>query len=124
MVCLGLRRILDTPDERTSFLKAIESDAEFEATKVVLALKIQRASKSWHAEEYGLDDSEQVAWRRIMDDMADCRFEGEGGNEALVEAIGQRLKMDPEAMSAGGVDPTRASIASALKALKFVELGL
>lgn len=45
MVCLGLRRILDTPDERTSFLKAIESDAEFEATKVVLALKIQRASK-------------------------------------------------------------------------------
>jgi hypothetical protein len=125
MVALGLRRILGTEDERAKFLEAVYTDAEFEATKVVLALAIQRASKKWHAEEYGLDDAEQAHWKQIMDDMVECRFEGDEGKEALIEAIAERLPISgavPD--SSPSSDPTRVSIASALEALKFVELGL
>ena len=126
MVALGLRRILGTEDERAKFLEAVYTDAEFEATKVVLALAIQRASKKWHAEEYGLDDAEQAHWKQIMDDMVECRFEGDEGKEALIEAIAERLPKVSGAVpdSSPSSDPTRVSIASALEALKFVELGL
>ena len=128
MVCTGLRKILATKDERANFLSAVTVDAEFEATKVVLALTIQRASKGWYAEEYGFTEAEQAAWKQIMDDMVECHFEGEKGNEVLIEAISERLPSQDSVSTAPAPatfgDPTRVSIASALEALQFVELGL
>ena len=61
-----------------------------------------------------------------MDDMVECRFEGDEGKEALIEAIAERLPKVSGAVpdSSPSSDPTRVSIASALEALKFVELGL
>lgn len=137
MVVEGLKLILDTKDARESFLAAVEVDAEFEATKVALALKIQRASQSSHAEVYALDEAAQAAWGAIVDDMVDCRFEGRGGNEALVAAIRRCLSLtegtregesesggESVAGSTGSTEQARASIASALRALRFVEEGL
>ena len=119
MVAEGLKLILDTEEEREKFVAAVEVDAEFEATKVVLALKIDHATMHYNAKHYTLSDAEQESWRGVLDDMVECRFEGERGDQELVAAISSRMELpDAERTS------PRVSIASALKHLRFVEIGL
>ena len=66
---------------------------DFEDSKVVLALKIQRATRAAkpRLETYGLDADERAAWRQVMDDLAACRFEGHRGDELLADACIDRL---------------------------------
>lgn len=88
-----LRLQLQRPEQRENFLSDIGMmDIEdFKDSKIVLALKIQRASGFSRAAAYGLDREEQVMWRNLMDDMAACRFEGYRGDLLLAEAIIERL---------------------------------
>ena len=118
MVAEGLRLILATEEERAKFLTAVETDAEFEATKVVLALKIERSSM--HPQEHDLADDERVAWRAVLEDMIECRFEGDDGDEKLVVAIGACLGGN----AVTTLSSTRSSIAAALDHLSFVEAGI
>lgn len=61
---------------------------EFQATTVARAVQIHRAGCSGLV--HGLRmEGQRAAWRGLVDDMVDCRFEGRGGNEALVAAIGR-----------------------------------
>lgn len=117
MVAEGLKQILASEDERRKFLLAVKKDAEFEAVKVVLALKIERATMRYNAGDYQhLDEEDLQGWRGILDDMIESRFEGDGGEQVLVDAIEQRIELDDKT--------PRASLASALAALRFVEIGL
>ena len=88
-----LRDSLSTPMERERFLVDVGmlDEEEWDDSKVVLALKCQRASKRCYAVDYGLDERGQRSWRALMDDMAACKFEGYGGDMRLAEAIGDRL---------------------------------
>ena len=89
---LRLRASLTTPEQRSKFLTDVGmmDRADFDDSKVVLALKIQRAAKRCYAEAYGLDKEEQLAWRELMNDMAACRFEGYRGDLLLAESIMER----------------------------------
>ena len=88
-----LRSSLSTPAQRESFLMDVGmmDPLDFEDSKIVLALKCQRAAKRCYAADYSLDDEEQQEWRALMNDMADCQFEGYGGDQKLAAAIGDRL---------------------------------
>ena len=61
----------------------------------MLALKIQRATSAAkpRLETDGLDADERAAWRKVMDDLAACRFEGHRGDEMLADACSDRLCM-------------------------------
>jgi hypothetical protein len=88
-----LRASLSTEEARDKFLTGVGmmDEEDFEDSKVVLALKIQRASKRCFAAAHGLEEEEQCAWRSLMDELAACRFEGYRGNVLLAEAIIERL---------------------------------
>ena len=92
-VAQQLRASLSTSTERERFLTGLGmmDPDDFADSKVVLALKIQRASKKCYAKDYGLDADEQSSWRGIMNDMAACEFEGYRGDVRLAEAIIDRL---------------------------------
>ena len=90
-----LRSSLQTPEQRARFLTDVGllDPLDFEDSKVVLALKIQRATSAAkpRLETYGLDAYERAAWRKVMDDLAACRFEGHRGDELLADACIDRL---------------------------------
>ena len=88
-----LRSALSSPEERERFLTGVGmmDPDDLAESKVVLALKIQRAAKRCFAAEHGLEAEEQAAWRALMDGMADCEFEGYRGDLRLAEAIIERL---------------------------------
>ena len=90
-----LRASLQTPEQRSRFLTDVGmlDPLDFEDSKVVLALKIQRATSAAkpRLETYGLDADERAAWRQVMDDLAACRFEGHRGDELLADACIDRL---------------------------------
>ena len=119
MVSEGLRSVFATEAERRKFIQAVSVDAEYEATKVVLALKIERMTKMpWNAKDYSIDDGEKAAWETVLDDMIACKFEDDGGDDRLVAAIQKCMGERP-----CGSSP-RESIAAALAALSFVEVGI
>ena len=119
MVSEGLRSFFATEAERRKFIQAVSVDAEYEATKVVLALKIERMTKMpWNAKDYSIDDGEKAAWETVLDDMIACKFEDDGGDDRLVAAIQKCMGERP-----CGSSP-RESIAAALAALSFVEVGI
>lgn len=87
-----LRSMLSTQAQRQQFMEALmNGDADWEDSKVVLALKCQRVAKRGNANAYGLDTEEQQVWRELMDDLAACRYEGYRGDLHLADAIGERL---------------------------------
>ena len=88
-----LRSSLSTPEARSAFIRDVGmmDPQDFKDGKVVLALNIQRAAKRCYAADYGLDSEEQNSWRALMNEMADCQFEGYRGDVLLAEAIGDRL---------------------------------
>ena len=90
---MRLRSELCTPEERQRFLTDVGMmDADDWAdSKIVLALKVQRAAKRCFAAQYGLAPEEQDRWREVMDSMASCAFEGYQGDLRLAEAIIERL---------------------------------
>lgn len=90
---LRLRAALSTPEERESFLTDVGmlDEEDWEDSKVVLALKCQRASMGCFAAQYGLSEEQQVGWRALTDEMAACKFEGYRGDLLLAEEIGDRL---------------------------------
>jgi len=92
---LRLRKALRLPEQRQAFLTGVGmmDPLDWEDSKIVLALKCQRAAKKCFAKDYGLDGGEQQAWRSLMDDMAECAFEGYRGDVRLAEAIGDRLSL-------------------------------
>ena len=69
-----LRSSLSTIEQREKFLTGIGmmDPEDWEDSKVVLALNIQRASKRCYAQAYCLEVEEQAAWRSLMDGMAAC----------------------------------------------------
>ena len=98
-----LRSDLSTPDQRSRFLTDVGmlDEEDWEDSKVVLALKCQRAAKRCYAKDYGLDKEEQLAWRALAEGMAACRFEGYDGDILLAEDIGERLgPVEAERLSA------------------------
>jgi hypothetical protein len=62
-------------------------------SKVVLALKIQRATKRCYTGAHDLDEEECATWRALMDDMAACAFEGYRGDALLAEALIDRVSL-------------------------------
>ena len=122
MVTYGLRQILQTEEERYKFLAAVEFDADLDAAKVVLAMKCERSIQM--PKLYGQTQVEYIAWRSLLDEFIEARFEGEVGDTVLVEAISERLKSIGLFPPKYAVRTPRNAVASALKALKFVELGL
>lgn len=86
---------LSTAEARSRFLTDVGmlDEEDWEDSKVVLALKCQRAAQRCHAADYGLDEDAQDSWQSLADDMASCKFEGYGGDLRLVEAIGDRLSL-------------------------------
>lgn len=121
MVTYGLRQILKTEEERYKFLAAVEFDADFDAAKVVLAMKCERSIQM--PKLYQQTQVEYIAWRSLLEEFIEARFEGEIGDTVLVESIGERLRSMGN-LDTRAVRSPRAAVASALKALKFVELGL
>ena len=87
---------------------------DWEDVKMALALKCQRARNVG----YDLPDG---GWEVLMEEIADCKYEGDGGEKKLEEAIRQRLRnqsiLYPDASS-------REMIAVALNSMGFVERGL
>ena len=90
-----LRASLNTPDQRARFLTDVGmmDPLDWEDSKIVLALKIQRAAKLCFAKDYGLEREEQESWRELMNDMAACKFEGYRGDLLLADAIIERLTL-------------------------------
>ena len=94
-VATRLKTSLSTAEARSRFLTDVGmlDEEDWEDSKVVLALKCQRAAQRCHAADYGLDEDAQDSWQSLADDMASCKFEGYGGDLRLVEAIGDRLSL-------------------------------
>ena len=117
-----MRAKLSTAPSRESFLfEVFAGVADVEDVKMALALKCQRARNRRY------DDNGR--WEALMDEMADCRFEGDGGQDALCaalrERLGEKAPPAPAAGSAGsGVQQLPILAAAAFKALDFVEKGL
>tara|TARA_B110001452_G_scaffold102600_1_gene85155 strand:+ start:380 stop:622 length:243 start_codon:yes stop_codon:yes gene_type:complete len=79
---------------------------------MALALKCQRARN------LGYDEKD---WEGLMEEMAACKYEGDGGSERLCDAIRRRLDSPPS--EPPGLDPFNILVASAFTALEFVEKG-
>ena len=110
---MKVRAALATPEARKDFLFSVfAGQADQEEAKMALALKCQRARN------LGYDTSD---WEGLMDAMAACKFEGEGGSERLCDAIRRRLESPPN--ETPGLDPLNTLVASAFTALEFVEKG-
>ena len=118
-VAMRVRSLLSTPEVRQGFLqKTASGEVDFEEAKMALALKCQRArnlgydliGEQWRGN----------SWETLMDEMAACKFEGEGGEELLADAI--RLRLPPVSQYPGS--DTRTMIAVALQSLDFVARGL
>lgn len=88
-----LRESLDSPEARQQFVTGLGmmDPEDWEESKLVLALKIQRAAKRCYGKAHGLDQDEQSSWRALVDAMAACEFEGYRGDLRLAEAIIERL---------------------------------
>lgn len=99
-----LRAALSTPAEREEFLATLlRATASWEDAKTVLALKCQRASKRCFASEHDLDAEDQLAWRALMNEMVECRFEGYRGELGLADAIAERLTLTERMRLSGTV---------------------
>ena len=118
---MKVREALHSPESRKSFLFMVFSGmAPLETVKMALALKCQRARN------LGYDSN--GSWEGLMEQMAACEFEGEGGEAALCAAIRARLANPPsapvEGTAASGVSQISVLAAAALTELKFEERGL
>jgi hypothetical protein len=113
-VAMGVRSSLSTPQSRARFLESLRSSGggapPLDDVKMVLALAWQRARN------YGHDDAD---WEGAMEEMAKCRFEGEGGSQRLAQAIHTRL-------GGGGEEGAAVEVlaAQSLDALQFESRGL
>ena len=123
-----LREELGTAAAREAFaLSVADGSTSFEDAKLALALLCQRASKQCFAARHGLDDAEERdQWRALVQEMAQCRFEGPRGDVLLAEAIGERLGLVERARlnSLCALSAPRAAVVSALRAMAFVEAGI
>jgi len=109
---MRVRDALATPARRAEFLAALEADsADFEDAKMALALKCQR-SRNLRYDEPG------HPWEGLMEEMAACKFEGDGGDVQLAVAIANRLNVQMSSSS------PQAMVAKALMHLGFVDRGL
>ena len=79
---------------------------------MALALKCQRSRN------VGYDD--RGKWEMLMNDMAACKFEGEGGDDLLANSIRERL---PSAIRYPDAS-TQEMISVALNNMGFIERGL
>lgn len=135
---MRVRALLSTPAERAKFCASAEvGTADFEDLKLVLALKCQRARNLGY-DEPGASGAGSGAglWEALMNDMASCWFEGDGGPTKLQAAIAAKLAesaareaSDPNVALAifeanGGATPPSQTVARAFERLEFVERGL
>ena len=90
------------------------------ASALRLALKCQRARNLGYDIPPGAPKLPERGWEMLMEEMAECKFEGDGGMEKLAEAIRLRL---PEMSRYPDAEPP-VMISVALKSLGFVERGL
>ena len=67
-------------------------------------------------------DADDRRWEGLMEEMAACNFEGEGGNALLASAIRGRLDEKPNEPK--GIEPLNILAASAFNTLEFVQKGL
>ena len=88
--------------------------ADVDDVKLALALKCQRARNFAYDTE--------GRWEQLMEQMAACTFEGDGGTERLCDALRDRLREKPN--EPRGLVPLNILAASAFKELEFVERGL
>lgn len=111
-VAMRVRSALSTPQARAGYLDSLRSSdgaPPLDDIKMVLALAWQRARN------YGYDDAD---WEGAMEDMAACKFEGDGGSERLAQAIRARL-------GGGEADAALQVLAAqSLDALQFESRGL
>ena len=127
---------LATAESREAFVAAIGAgDVEWAECQLALALKCQHAAKKCYGRAHGLGTSEQRRLRQLVDDMAGCCFEGEGGAARLATALdglsfptGSSISPAPQPRAAGDSPPSpapqpRAAVSRALVALDFVQLG-
>ena len=111
--------MLSTPESRATFLQqTANGQTEIEDAKLCLALKCQRARNLGYdliGEQWKGNN-----WESLMEEMAACQFEGEGGEAQLADAI--RLRLPPMSQYPGSDPPMM--IAVALQSLDFVARGL
>ena len=111
---MRVRNKFSTPSSRTTFLQeSSNDDVDIEEAKMLLALSCQRARNVGY-------DLPNRGWEMLMEEMAACDFEGDGGEDKLADAIRERL---PSAIQFPDASP-KAMIGVALKRLGFVERGL
>ena len=111
---MRVRGMLATPEARGDFLRSTAAgETDWEDVKMVLALKCQRARN------VGYDSDRR--WEMLMEEMAQCNFEGDDGVEKLAEAIKLRLKNEAALYQEAG---SSEWVAIALNKLGFIERGL
>ena len=122
---MKVRQALATPEARVKFLQDTASGVEsLEEGKMALALSCQRARNFGYDTDAGIRDGGRWPgggkWEALMEEMAACAFEGDGGDEALAEAIRRRLKASAQFPG----EPPCVMISVALQQLDFVPRGL
>ena len=122
---MKVRKALSTPEARVKFLQDTSSGAAgLDEAKMALALSCQRARNLGYDTDAGIRDGGRWPtggkWEALMNEMAECAFEGDGGDEALSEAIRMRLKASAQYPG----EPPSVMICVALQQLDFVPRGL
>jgi len=122
---MKVRRALATAEARVQFLQdTSKGEGNFEDAKMALALACQRARNLGYDTPDGIRDGGKWPtggkWESLMEDMAACKFEGDSGDEALADAIRQRLK----ASSQFPDEAPSVMVCVALQQLDFVPRGL
>ena len=130
---LRIRTQLATPAARAAFQEDAETGkADFDDLKLALALKCQRARNLGYDVRVGFQAG---MWEGLMNDMASCFFEGEGGADKLQAALTAKLA---EAAAFESKDPMKTlqvfqqmetatpsqAIARAFRQLDFVRKGV
>ena len=110
---MRVRSGLAEPAARQQFLQdAWAGTISMDEAKMALALKCQRARN------VGYDSDRR--WAMLMEDIAACKFEEEGGDEKLANAIRERL---PSAIQYPEATPIQL-VSVAMNRMGFVERGL
>lgn len=91
-----VRSALATREARAKFIQATSKGAcSLDDAKMALALSCQRARNFGYDTDAGLRNRWAFGgmWESLMEEMAACKFEGGRGEEALAEAIWERLEL-------------------------------
>ena len=115
---MELRQKLNSRSSREVWAEAaIAGQISIEEMKLAFALRVQ------HARRAGIDGN-GVGWE-IMTAMAQCKYEGEGGIEALAQDLEVLLKA-LAAPKAEGVESGKVQcrIVDALREMRFIDDGL